>query len=253
MEEFSNSAQRLLTLIQQVASKPDKIPTSQTWAEVFGIDVAIAKSDPHDVNIKLHLVRKEIDAIEASMKSTDFPSDLYGPYLNSVRKVVSVTNIGAPWSSYKNNIQPQVILSLKYCAHILPKEQKIPTEELEAILDTINKLKEEIENSKLSPSVYEFLISQISIIENAIQDYPIAGGDSIRKAFKDGFSDLAERADEVNAADDKVEANKVINIWSAFKEAGSRFVETDRIATAYLKIIEKGQSATEAITGLLEL
>ena len=65
MEEFSNSAQRLLTLIQQVASKPDNVSTSQTWAEVFGIDGTIAKNDPHDVNTKLHLVRKEVDVIEA--------------------------------------------------------------------------------------------------------------------------------------------------------------------------------------------
>ena len=140
-----------------------------------------------------------------------------------------------------------------HCAEIIPSEPSLEQKDLESILSTINQLKKEIEASSLSNGMHKFLISQLSIVENAIQNYPITGGASIKKAFSEGFTDLVANADNLSKASevDKKAASKVNQVWSAIKVAGKEIVEVDRIANAYVKLIDKGQAASDAIIGLL--
>lgn len=251
MTGFTNPAKRVFAQIQKAANRPDQPSAAATWAEIFGLDPGQANKDPHTVYMRLNLLRGEIDLIESMMKDTSFTEKLYVPYLDRVRKAVSVNNITASWSSYKQHLQPDVFLALRYCAEILPQEESISIEELQAILDKVRELQLEIENSNLSAGVHAFLISQLSIIEKAIVEYPFKGGSAIKNAFREGFADLATHADNLEKADDKKEARKVAGVWSSLKAVGKEFVEADRIATAYINLIEKGQSASEAVIGLL--
>lgn len=238
-------------LVEQVSRKPDQIPASQVWAEIFGLDVEKAHSDPHKAYVLLNLVREEVDLIERLMRDTAFSEALYAPYLVRVRNAVSISNINASWSNYKSNLQPDTILALKYCSEILPAEPQLSTEELQRVLDKVHELKQEIGNTRLSRGVYDFLMSQLAIIERSILEYPIKGGDAIRRAFRDGFADLVSHADNLEKELDKAEASKVAAIWSSLKEAGKEFVEAERIASAYVRLIEKGQAASQTVMGLL--
>lgn len=132
------------------------------------------------------------------------------------------------------------------------RKEPIDHEELQNILDRVQELRQEIENSSLSGHVYDFLTGQLDIIEKSIKQYPIKGAESIRKAFSEGFADLATRADDLRNEDDREEAAKVAGLWASLKRAGNAVVDADRIATAYVNLIEKGQTAAEAVTGLLQ-
>ena len=248
---MTNSAHRILELVQKASGQPDDKSTAEVWASVLGLDENTAKSDPHPIYAQLQLVREEVDSIGRSMSATKIPVDLYAPYLERVSKTVSVTNFAAPWRSYKKHLQPDVVLCLKYCSALLPEEEPIEHEELQDILDRIQELREEIENSSLSSHVCDFLAGQLDIIEKSINQYPIKGAESIRKAFSEGFADLATRADDLRNEDDREEAAKVAGIWASLKRAGNAVVDADRIATAYVNLIEKGHTAAEAVTGLL--
>lgn len=249
---MTNSAHRILLLVQRASSQPDEKSTAEVWASLFGLDEKAAKSDPHPINAQLQLVREELDRVYRSMYTVEVPADLYEPYLERVSKTVSVTNLAAPWRNYKKHLQPDVVLCLKYCAALLPEEEPLDYEELQNILDRVQELRQEIENSLLSGHVYEFLAGQLDIIEKSIKKYPINGAESIRKAFSEGFADLATRADDLRNADDREEAAKVAGLWASLKRAGNAVVDADRIATAYVNLIEKGQTAAEAVTGLLQ-
>lgn len=252
MADMTNSAHRILAVVQKASSQPDDKSTAEVWASLLGLDETTAKSDPHPIYAQLQLVREEVDSISRSMSSVEIPADLYGPYLERVSKTVSVTNLSAPWKSYKKHLQPDVVLCLKYCAALLPEEEPIDHEDLQNILDRVHELRQEIENSSLSGHVYGFLSGQLDIIEKSIKQYPIKGAESIRRAFSEGFADLATRADDLRNEDDRDEAEKVAGLWASLKRVGNAVVDADRIATAYVNLIEKGQTAAEAVTGLLQ-
>lgn len=252
MADMTNSADRILAIVREASRQQDDKSTAEVWASVLGLDEQIAKSDPHPIYAQLQLVREEVDSISRAMSKVDIPVDLYVPYLERVSKTVSVTNLSAPWRSYKKHLQPDVVLCLKYCTALLPKEEPIDYEELQSILDRVQELRQEIESSSLSGHVYGFLAGQLDIIEKSIKQYPIKGAESIRKAFSEGFADLATRADDLRNEDDREEAAKVAGIWASLKRAGNAVVDADRIATAYVNLIEKGQTAAEAVTGLLQ-
>lgn len=249
--DFTNPAKRVLAIVHEAANKPDSESAAAIWAQVFGLDPHKANDDPHSVYMRLNMLRQEIDLVESMMKGTSFSEDLYVPYLDKVRKVVSLTNIAAGWGNYRPQLQPDTFLALRYCSEILPSEEAVSFEELQQILDKIQELKREIEGSSLSKGVHDFLVSQLAIIEKAIVEYPLKGGSAIRNAFREGFADLVSHSENLEKADDKKETEKVAGIWSSLKTAGKEFVEADRLASAYVGLIEKGQSASFAILNLL--
>lgn len=120
---MTNSAYRILSVVQKASSQPDDKSTAEVWASLLGLDETTAKSDPHPIYAQLQLVREEVDSIYRSMSTVEIPADLYGPYLERVSKTVSVTNLAAPWKNYKKHLQPDVVLCLKYCAALLPEER----------------------------------------------------------------------------------------------------------------------------------
>ncbi len=247
MKDFSNSAKRVLNLVLVVHSKPDQPSTASTWAEAFGLDPDESKSDPHEVNQKLSLLRHELDHLERQMAETHFSEKLYKPYIQRVRLTVSPSNISAGWGSYKNNLSPDVILALRYCSEILSSEPNADFEELERLLSELQTFKDSLDSSSINPATYRFVMSQIGIIEQAIRSYPIAGGEALRKAFTEGFSDLTSRASELADQEETEVTSRVGQYWQEFKKAGEEFVSADRIANAYIGIIEKGTSLAKNV------
>ncbi|MEZ9861532.1 hypothetical protein AB4381_24195 [Vibrio splendidus] len=251
MEKYSNSAYRILNLVEKAKHSGGNTITSTVWANVFGLDGDLAVRDPHLVTQKLTLLRTELDCLSASMATTKFPNELYQPYINNVSNTVSISNYSAAWSSYINNLGDDTILSLKFCAEILPSDPDCDFESLEEILSLIKQLREEVESSNIHKSTVDFVLSQILIIENAILNYPISGGDAIRKAFSEGFSDVCAKANTM-ADEDAPVKSKVGQCWLKLKSAGGVIVEADKIANALVKLVDNGQKLSESVAGLLQ-
>lgn len=248
----SNSAYRILTLIEKASNEPDNKPTAEVWASLLGVDEASAKQNPHQIYTQLNLVCEEIENVERLMANTDLPDELYSPYLKRILNTVSVNNLSAHWQSYKKNLRPEVILCIKYCAALIPEEDSIDYDSLQAILFQIQELREEIKSNQLSESTYSFLMGQLDIIEKAIKQFPIKGAESIRKAFYEGYTDLAVHVDDLEHDSDKVEVKKLSRLWSSLKRASDATIGADRIANACVNLIEKGHNATETVSGLLQ-
>lgn len=242
MNEFANPAKRLSRLIEIVVLKQDSTSSAAVWAEAFGLDAAKAQTDPHEVIAKLMILRNEIDLVEKLMSSTSFSKGLYEPHLQRVRSTVSLTNISATWNNHKGQLPADTRLALRYCAEILPAEPEISMEELQGVLDSVHRLRGDIEQSEITQAVREFLLSQLAIIEKAIHDYPIRGGVAIKSAFKDGLADCAAHAETVSAEGNKANISRVGKIWSDFKSAGKELVEADRVASSLVGLTEKGQA-----------
>lgn len=251
VKKYSNSAHRILNIIQIAAPSGGNNPTTTVWANVFGLDAELAKSDPHFVHQKLTLFRAELDLLASAMATTGFSEKLYKPYINNISRTVSVTNIGAAWSSYSSNLGADTILAINFCAEILPDESECDFDSLTEIIDSITKLREQVENSDLHEVTKSFVLSQISIIEKAIQNYPITGVDSIKRAFSEGFSDICSRADNIREEDADIRS-KVGEFWVKLRKVGGAAVEADKIVSAVVKLVENGDKLKDGIAGLLQ-
>jgi hypothetical protein len=234
-----------------VQKQPDQASAAETWATVLDLDVEQAKTDPHEVNQKLFLIRHELDHFEQLMKGSQFSQQLYVPYIRKIRSTVTPENISASWKNYKQHLDGEVILALRYCSEIIDDDPPVEFEELEKLLSQLKEFRESLDASHINGTTYDFLHSQISIIEQAIYDYPISGGEAIKKAFYDGFADLNTRAEDLVASEETELTGKIGKFWNNLKEVGKGFVEADRIASAYIGIINKGQCLAESAISLL--
>lgn len=240
MDEYNNSAKRLLILVKGALAQPDNISTAQVWANVLGLDASNALEDPHDVLEKLGLVRTEINLVRSLMGETKFPPELYTPYLDRVRNVVTVGNISAPWSSYRSNLQAETIVVLGYCSEILKPEPAVSLAELQDVLDMVLKLRAEMEALSFSPGVKEFLLRQLHVIEIGIRDYPVSGVASIRNAFQKGAADMVSSSElPDDNPQDKGGYSKIAEAWKLFSKGAKAFVDTDRFATSLMQRIEQ--------------
>lgn len=251
LTDFTNSAKRILNVVNMARSQSEQPSAAETWATVLGLDPKANKQDPHEVNKSLVLLRHELDLLEQKMKASKFSESLYTPYIRKVRVAVTPGNISASWNNYKQNLDGETILSLRFCSEILDDEPAADFEELESILSRLKEFMASLDSSSINGPTYQFVVSQVRIIEEAIRSYPIAGNSAIKKAFSEGFSDLNARAEDLVQEEQTEVTSKVGEFWNALKSAGKEFVEADRMANAFISIINKGQSLAESAISLL--
>jgi len=234
-----------------VRTQPADKSAVEAWAGAFGLNVPQSKSDPHEVNQKLFILRQELDLLEKKMEESKYSQNLFKPYIQKLRSIISHNNLATKWSSFTPVFSEDTILALRYCAEILDPEELIDIAELEKILSELDRLKEELVNSSISGATYAFVMSQIDIIENAIRSYPVTGVTAIKKAFSDGFSDLNSRAEDLKKEKETKATRDLGGIWKDLKTVGGEVVEADRLATAYINIINKGPAMAESLISLL--
>lgn len=253
MEDLNNPAKRVLQLVNQVKTKNTNLAMSVAWGDVFGLDSELVKRDPHEVYDKLRLLQKEIDIVERLMEESVFSNDLYKPYLDRVRNTIALNNLSATWNNFASNLSPDTMLALRYCCEVLEDEDAVDKEELQEIFNSIQTLRQDIGNSSISPSMYDFLMSQLDIIERAIQSYPITGGAALGKAFSEGFTDLASRVQDISESSDAdyEEASKVSKVWGNLQTASKGVTQADGVANALISLYGKGQNAVEPLLNIL--
>jgi hypothetical protein len=72
MDEYTNSATRLLGIIAKLQANMDQLPIAQAWAQVLGLDAEQTREDPDDLHGKLRLIRRELNLAEEQMQATPF-------------------------------------------------------------------------------------------------------------------------------------------------------------------------------------
>jgi hypothetical protein len=244
MDEYTNSATRLLALIGKLQTGANSLPIALAWAQVLGLDVEQTKEDPHELYAKLGLLRHELELVQKQMESERFSEGLYKPYLGNIRKVISVSNVESQWGNFKTLLNGETILALRYCSEILPRDTAIPMSELEGLLQQVVELKQEIENSSFNQEIKEFLLRLLTIIETGIRDYPVSGGGAFTNAFHEVVRAASNDGPSEMTADNSgyIKVMQVIKkCWSLSKEV----VHGDRLLTIFGDKLEQGQLLLE--------
>lgn len=240
MDEYTNSATRLLAVIEKLQANPVGTPIALVWAQVLGLDTDKTKEDPHDLREKLSLIRLELNLVQKQMEAKPFSQGLYKPYLGNIRNVVSVSNLDSQWGNFKHLLNNETILALRYCCEILPRDTIIPFTELEGLLERVMELKKEIEDSSYANDTKEYLLHLLSIMEKGIRDYPLSGGTSFTEAFHEVARVASNDGPHRVPAEDDGYA-KVMQLvrgcWSMSKEV----VHMDRLLALVGTKLEQGK------------
>lgn len=228
--DLSNSAKRLLYYLEKARRASAKLSTASVWETAFGL----RNDDPDLIYQRLSLIRYELDQVEKKIAEKGFSSDLYLPYIEQIRSVISSKNIDAPWENYRPKLDEIAFLAIRWCSEIIGQESTADLGGLEKLLEELMKFKTSLEKNKIEGIIYNFVINQINIIEQAIKDYPISGQAAIKKAYKEKYIDIVEKTedlkDHVLSNNDKNYLNQLKNIWEKFDSA------TNKITNVYKKI-----------------
>lgn len=182
--ELTNSASRLYALIDKAQRQNNGRSTLEAWAITFGIEPEAANANPHDVIDRLRLMHDEIKNLRRLMARTTFSPDLYEPALHQVSHLLGITNLAAGWNSYVTAVREQDLLALRWSSQAIENEVGLTLVELQALLDAINKFKEEIESEQLPGAIREFILNQIELLIRGIHQYPIIGPRAAREAVR---------------------------------------------------------------------
>lgn len=251
MESLNNPAQRIRSHLYKVLNTGNGLTAAQAWAGAFGIDQKQANEDPHDVLNKLGLLRVQLDNVETEMKKTKFTESLYIPHINNIRKTITVSSIASDWANFRPLLNPEAMLAIGYMAEIIECEPEVNIDELNKILEKIEILKIELEQSNIGDPTFGFIIGQLNIIKNAILEYPIKGAQAIKSAFKEGITDIMEKSSNLKGNEDINTNHKLMGIWKSFKAVGEGVADTDKFAKAYAGLINTTQSISDSVGSFL--
>ncbi|SEQ62301.1 hypothetical protein [Nitrosomonas ureae] len=249
MNKFSNSGHRILNILLKLQNQSQKINTAKTWANILEINDENVESDSYELNQKLILIRNELNLFEKKMINSKYTEDLYKPYVEHLKLVVTPISLNANWSQYSSYINGELILSFKFCAQILDDEPLIDFTELQNLFAKINDFKETVSNSTLNETQKQFILDQIDILEKAINNYPIMGNSAIIKAFEDGYVDYLKNSEIVESINDDhtfKNKNNLPKLWSELKTISKVIVQVDKISNAFVSITEKYTSLIDS-------
>jgi hypothetical protein len=224
-----NSAQRLYELLNQAAKLGDRTPTYDVWAKVLEIPQGYQRNKlVAEVSARLSALHQEMEALHASMLTTEIPQEVFEPPLRKVEAAISATNISAQWASFKKHITPEVILALRYNSAILgAQENPIGEDELAALLQEVADLEDSLASTDLNAEIKALVERQILSIRQALGDYKIKGATAIKDAIHKAAGELIEHKEIVVANHDSEVIGRLGQLWLRLTQLGDALTKLD--------------------------
>lgn len=220
--KYNNTAGRLLAIFEIMLQKgADTDETMAVLARATGgtkglgqlLERAVSVNDAF-TKVKCMIKAKEPQRADLLLRG-----------VNSFRPVVSFTGLRAPWGEAKREFTKESLYSLELCASLLPKEDEIPEDELQAIADATNELFEQVEKSDIDPILRGWILKLLSEIQESIGNYQIFGAEAFRESMsylvgeiythKDAFNEFKKQQGESCEAFEAITAK----VWWVMEKA----------------------------------
>ena len=232
----TNSASRLLIVLNSAHKSDEKIRTEEAWAKAFGL-AADSPMRARAVSQRLLLLHDELDRVKAGLAKSDVDPDVYKRALVDVEAAIAPGALSTPWANHKSHLRPDVLVSLRYWSEFLPhEEEEVDAKDLADLLAEIEELEQSLESSGLPEHLKALIKRQLEGIRTALTNYRIVGVRALRDAAKAAVVEVVASQDELKAHKDTKEIGTFGRI---IRRAGS-------IADGAIK----GQKAIEAVTKL---
>jgi len=245
MGKHLNSASRLLRILQQVDSNPDKANTADTWATILGIVEQHPVKRAVLVTEFMGSIHREIGYATDGLLKENFSKDLYERHFNRIEHAISPLILSHAWSQVKQYVTPEVLTALSFCSEILPDEEvAISNEELNEIRTKLNELRAVSNNPELSERISQLIQHHISLIERAIAEYEISGAKAFRDAGRAAMGELIEVKDEIGKYKGSDSIGALDAVWRKVNSVADVAIKVE-------KMTKIGQEAWDVVSKFL--
>lgn len=189
--EYRNSAGRLLRLLEMLRSQNAYVETVATFYE----DQRGSITNETKGYLYLQFMRlltsayeEFVNDIEATDTIPEATKKVLQDGLSNLRQMVYPINMGnAP-----RPLQDSDIALLRMASSMLPEETALRKEDADTISESIERLKDTVNQSDLPKSVRNALLEIVRLSRNALDQFNIHGARGFKAAFKRMLSELME-------------------------------------------------------------
>lgn len=246
-----NSAYRIKNILNKVKTKADKTPAHEVWSEVFGLNESDQYKRNFAISRYLADLHDEVEMIRAEMLKAGYTSNLYEPSLNKCNATFAVQLIPGQWAQPKQQVTPEVLTVLGFCAEILPNEEELIDQ---ASLDELSKmateLRKSLSSSTLPPYTQNIVEKHLSKIEEAIGSYLAVGIKALEEVMQSAYGEVISNESVFKEAKGSEELNKLSGIWQKTKSVLDGVVSTNKRISGVQGMAEKGKNLLEFMQGL---
>jgi hypothetical protein len=221
MPEQNNPALRLLDILQRARTQQSQFLIG--WANVFELQ---ARSDTISPEIEIaaaqHLVQlwKLVDEIEEKVRASgeEDLEDYLEPFSRIRDGIRFMRSTGGRLSETLNHITPSDLTVLRFCAKLIARDYPEPDikQELDELLDDVNSLYKDIEESDLPAELKTLLLDLLHTLRTAIHEYKVRGIERIREAIATMLGTLIIHKSEVQQASKTSVGASVLRVfWKA--------------------------------------
>lgn len=250
-----NSASRILAIYQQAMTHSDAavVQFLQLWIHVL----KLGENDEDSATTALIALRSEIELTRTKLLDQGVPEELFRDALSRFKNITSATLLNQEWRGHKNGLPSDVLVSLKWAAWALPKEEdELTSDELGALIAELGSLQESMVTSTLSPYVKEFVARQIDLIRTALRQYKIGGIAPVEEALEKTYgavrrsTAVLSKQVENASPEDKSLLTRFQNVLTKTADTADR---VDKVRKGGEALMTIGKAVGEAFDGFVKL
>lgn len=185
----NNPAARLYDLARRLRSTSRSGPPARLWAQAFDIPINVDMTGPSFFHVVQQILAflELLNETEAGIHELEF-DDFYWEAFPPLRRVVqtSLSNLRTNQSNLAGPITDETLTLLRVIAAQWEKNKpdpKIDEEVLKEIRVEAISLFEAVKRAEIDPQLKRLILSLTSEIEQAIQQYRIAGPEGLKRAL----------------------------------------------------------------------
>jgi len=185
------------------------------------------------------LLRDQMNDVHEKMRETAVRPQRYASAFTHVSNALDVQNLSLQWAQYQQYLRPEVLDAIGWCADTLPAEEEaIDPEDLIRFQEEVRQFWVKIDSSDLPDYVKSFVLQQVSIIEQAIREYPVTGARAFRRGYVNSFVNFTENRDTFIERQDEEEMQELRGFWSQMQQYAQKAGPWVAIGQAAVKVFE---------------
>jgi hypothetical protein len=227
-----NSASRLHSILSRLKEIPGTNPCASAFGgilEVSGSNQMLLLERVGRVTALMRRAREQTLALNA-------PED-YLAWFEPIQNAFFNLNLGAALEDFTRKLSPVTLRDLKFCATNLSEhlgEPELAKEEAAHVLEEIDALIKETEESQMDESARQYVLRHLVEIAKALREYEIFGREPIQEEIERTIGSIFFHQKEAQAAGER--------FWDIVRKVGSLVAPAAGLATIahFMKLLPGG-------------
>lgn len=242
MADINNPASRLHQLLVALNAANHNESTSLVLSRVFGVS-----SDPLPLMHALVGFQELAEEVVKWTSRSNLPLAPIERYIPQIKSIVAITNLDAPWASYKARITSDCLVVIEMVAHAsgLSQEEPIAIESMVELSAEIDELFRTVEQTKeLDVELRTFILGQLELIRRVISEYRISGAKGFSSYIEKLLFEAAKKSEVLKKAQESKSSvfekfrGLVVKLGGYAKRATEDFEAIENVAKAGKNLLE---------------